>query len=73
MTLIYPQQVFDELKTPGTETVPLVAFLKWEDVQELLECGALSKDDLSMAIENVGVSVEDDQITFDKFFDLLQV
>ena len=47
--------------------------MKWEDVQELLECGALSKDDLSMAIENVGVSVEDDQITFDKFFDLLQV
>ena len=50
-----------------------MAFLKWEDVQELLECGALSKDDLSMAIENVGVSVEDDQINFDKFFDLLQV
>ena len=36
------QLIFDELSR-GTGTVALVDFLKWEDIQELLECGALSK------------------------------
>ena len=60
------KQAFDELVKDGATTISLVEFLQWEDVQELLEVGALSKDDLATAIENAGVSLELDGITFDK-------
>ena len=49
----------------------LIDFLKWEDVQELLECGALSKDDLASAVDSVGVSVEHGGISFEQFSRLL--
>ena len=60
------QQAFDELVAEGASTISLVDFLQWEDVQDLLEAGALSKDDLATAIENAGVSLELDGIAFDK-------
>ena len=60
------RQAFDELLADGMTSISLVDFLQWEDVQELLEVGALSKDDLATAIENAGVSVELDGITFEK-------
>jgi hypothetical protein len=66
------RQIFEDL-SKGTGTVALVDFLKWEDIQELLECGALSKDSLATAIENVGVSVDASNIAFEQFYDLLQV
>jgi hypothetical protein len=65
------RQAFEELVVDGAETISLVDFLQWEDVQELLEVGALSKDDLATAIENAGVSVEQDGITFEKVCKLL--
>lgn len=65
------RQAFEELVVDGAETISLVDFLQWEDVQELLEVGALSKDDLATAIENAGVSVEQDGITFEKVLQLL--
>jgi hypothetical protein len=43
------RMVFDELRG-SRDVLPLVEFLKWEDVQELLDCGALSKDKLAEAI-----------------------
>ena len=60
------REAFDELVVGGASTISLVDFLQWEDVQELLEFGALSKDDLATAIENAGVSLEKDGITFEK-------
>ena len=60
------RQAFEELLAEGSDKISLVDFLQWEDVQELLEVGALSKDDLATAIENAGVSVEEDGIEFDK-------
>jgi len=64
--------VFDTLRGKR-ETVPLVDFLKWEDVQELLECGALTKDQLATAIENVGLTVEKGDLSFESFQDLIDV
>lgn len=46
-------------------TLPLVEFIQWEDVQELLETGSLSKDDLASAIERTGVTVESGDLTFE--------
>lgn len=60
------REAFDELVAEGASTISLVDFLQWEDVQELLEVGAISKDGLATAIENAGVSVEQDGITFEK-------
>ena len=60
------RQAFEELLVDGSDKITLVDFLQWEDVQELLEVGALSKDDLATAIENAGVSVEQDGIEFEK-------
>lgn len=60
------REAFDELVAEGATTISLVDFLQWEDVQELLEVGAISKDGLATAIENAGVSVEQDGITFEK-------
>jgi hypothetical protein len=60
------KQAFEELLQEGKETVSLVDFLQWEDVQELLEVGALSRDDLASAIESAGVTVEQDGINFEK-------
>ena len=56
--------VFDELRG-SKPTLSLVEFLRWEDVQELLESGALSKDNLASAIESAGVTVESDSLGFD--------
>lgn len=56
--------VYDELRG-AKKVVPLVDFLKWEDVQELLECGALSKDNLATAIENAGLTVDKGDLTFE--------
>ena len=56
--------VFDELRG-SQSTLSLAAFIKWEDVQELLDCGALSKDKLAEAIESTGVTVEGDNLTFE--------
>jgi hypothetical protein len=59
------QEIFEELKKPGQSTLQLVDFLKWEDVQELVESGALSRDNLAAAIENAGVSVEKGDMNFE--------
>ena len=48
-----------------SSTLPLIEFIKWEDVQELMESGALSRDDLATAIEKTGVTVESGDLTFD--------
>jgi len=37
------QEIFDELKPKKSNTLPIAKFIQWGDVQELLECGALSK------------------------------
>jgi ribosome-associated protein YbcJ (S4-like RNA binding protein) len=58
------KEIFNEL-SKERPVLPLVDFLKWEDVQELMECGALSKDDLAAAIENAGVSVEKGEMNFE--------
>lgn len=58
------RMVFDELRG-SRDVLPLVEFLKWEDVQELLECGALSKDNLATAIENAGLTVDKGDLSFE--------
>jgi hypothetical protein len=67
------REIYDELKKPRDKTLGLADFIQWSDVQELLQCGALSKDNLAKAIENTGVTVESDGLTFEQFFDLLQI
>ena len=62
--------IYDELKG-DRDSLPLVEFLKWEDVQELLEADAISKDILAECIENVGLSVEDGNLSGDQFRDLV--
>lgn len=64
--------IYNDLKG-GKDTLPLIEFLKWEDVQELLEVGALTKDNLATAIENVGLTVENGDLSFSQFYDLLQI
>jgi hypothetical protein len=59
------REVFNELKEEGSETLSLVSFIRWDDVQELLGSGALSKDDLAAAIEKTGVTVESGSLTFE--------
>jgi hypothetical protein len=60
------RQIFDELKgSSDRSSLPLEEFLQWEDVQELLESGALSKDNLAMAIQNAGITVEQGDLTFE--------
>ena len=62
--------IYDELR--DRESLPLVEFLKWEDVQELLDVEAISKDTLAECIENVGLSVEDGN-SHDQFKDLVSL
>ena len=76
--------IFNELRgaSPGPfvlegeneqeKPLTLVNFLRWDDVQELLECGALTKDNLAQAIENVGVAEGQDSLGFQAFFDLVR-
>lgn len=59
------REVFNELKEEGSDTLSLVNFIRWDDVQELLGSGALSKDDLASAIEKTGVTVEKGSLTFE--------
>ena len=66
------KSIYDELR--GTsDTLPLVEFLKWEDVQELLEIGAVSKDSLAECIEKVGVTVENGNLFREQFSDLIDL
>lgn len=51
------REVYDELRQ-GKRTATLGDFLEWEDLQELLEVGALTKDQLALAIENSRASVQ---------------
>lgn len=66
------REIFDELKKPGKETIPLLDFIQWDDVQELLSLNALSHEKLALAITNVEAS-EKSELTFEQFYDLLQI
>jgi hypothetical protein len=52
------REIFDELKGASKNTLSLGAFLRWDDVQELIERDALSKDDLALAIEQCGITLD---------------
>jgi hypothetical protein len=68
------REIFDELKNNNKKsTLSLVSVLRWNDIQELLESGALTKDNLAKAIENCGIVSADDELTFEMFFDLVQI
>lgn len=59
--------VFESLRQSGDPIgkLPLKRFLQWGEVQELLSCGALTKEQLATAIESCGIQGEDlDQIQF---------
>jgi len=62
---------FDQLRG-ASESLPLVEFLRWKDLQELLECEALSKDSLAACIENAGGAAERGELTFPEFFELIR-
>lgn len=64
------REVYEELKGKKAQ-LKLIDFLKWEDVQELLDSGALSKDDLATVIDSCAISVEKDDISFDQFYALV--
>ena len=59
------REIFNTLLPKGATTLPLVEFIRWSDVQELLETGALTKDDLASAIEKTGTTVENGDLTFE--------
>jgi hypothetical protein len=50
--------------------VPLVDFVRWADVQELLSSGALTSDALAAAIEKTGTTVEKGDLTFETVSDV---
>lgn len=50
------REIFNELAGgPQASSLPLSAFLSWEEVQDLINSGALTKEDLVAAIQAVGV------------------
>eukprot|EP00981_Chlorochromonas_danica_P011685 scaffold4209_cov160-Ochromonas_danica.AAC.12 len=55
------REIFDELaaKSGKKKLVRLADFIAWEEVQDLLQSGSLTKDDLSKAISNSGVDIDD--------------
>lgn len=55
------REIFDELaaKSGKKNLVRLADFIAWEEVQDLLQSGSLSKDDLSKAISNSGIDIDD--------------
>ena len=59
------REIYNTLLPKGATTLPLVEFIRWQDVQELLETGALTKDDLASAIEKTGTTVENGDLTFE--------
>jgi hypothetical protein len=59
------REIFNQLKPSGSATLPLVEFIRWSDVQDLLSSGALSRDDLASAIEKTGITVENGELTFE--------
>ncbi len=74
------RMVFMELcETSGKgDRLRLKEFIAWEEIQELLESGALTKANLATAIENSGMNMNDKQLekstmNFDTFYDLLQI
>ena len=59
------REIYNTLLPKGATTLPLIEFIRWQDVQELLETGALTKDDLASAIEKTGTTVENGDLTFE--------
>lgn len=53
------REVYDELRG-SNQKLSLQQFIQWEDVQELLDSGAVSRDDLADCIEKSGANIEDD-------------
>mmetsp|Transcript_10051 Transcript_10051/g.22600 ORF Transcript_10051/g.22600 Transcript_10051/m.22600 type:complete len:588 (-) Transcript_10051:102-1865(-) len=69
------REIYDELRG-AAETLNVGQFLRWDDVQELLLSGALTKDDLAQAIENCVSEIDsgdESVLTFETFYDLVQV
>ena len=66
------QEIYDMLKK-NKKTLSLVDFIQWEDVQELLESKALSKDDLAKAIANVGIAKSDSELTFQQVSEIVNI
>lgn len=52
------REVFAELAGEAS-TISLGDFLRWEELQEMLESEALSKDDLALAIEQADINIDE--------------
>eukprot|EP01036_Dinobryon_divergens_P029673 gene29673-38802_t len=67
------REIYRELKGVAPY-LSLSTFLQWEDVRQMLEFGAITEDNLTQAIQSMGIQVDDDTaLSFDEFFDLIQV
>jgi len=69
------REIFDELRGKKAK-LSVVDFLQWGDIQDLLESGALSSDNLANCIEKVGVVVDksgraNQDLDFQTFSDLI--
>lgn len=60
------KELFDELCNPKKNTVSLVDFLKWEEVQNLQEAGALTNENLALAISEAGVTKDKPEMKFEQ-------
>lgn len=62
---VLAREIYNELK--GTrDALPLVDFIKWEDVQELLDTKALSEDNLADSITKAGIENEVALLSFEQ-------
>jgi len=67
--------LFESFTDGSSDKIKLSTFLEWEDLNELLECKALSKNELVSCIEAAGFDSNklNSLMSFDSFYDLLQL
>lgn len=76
--LLEMREIFNELRGAKEQNLPVVKFLEWDEMQSLLESGAITADNLATCIEKVGIVVDNkgranQDLNFEMFSDLVSI
>ena len=76
--LLEMREIFNELCGEKGQNLPVVKFLEWDEMQSLLESGAITADNLATCIEKIGIVVDNkgranQDLTFEMFSDLVSI
>lgn len=64
------RELYDELRA-GQLGLPIEAFLKWEDIEDVLDNGIIDQETMEIIIDEVGVT--DGILSFEQFYELVEL